>query len=150
MQVSARFESDFMTQLADAKRKSMEAHAGALTSNYAMVVSEPQNIAFIDAIHFVETLFPNCDRRRRKREYRKALRKALAGTLPGPGLPVTITAESVIDLGNSTDTVAMKGQVTQDLETWAETNLTLSAALDLGYDFMPYQRAVLDASIGGK
>jgi hypothetical protein len=60
---------------------------------------------------YVGKHWPDCDRRRHKREMRKALKKAYAGELPK--VPVKITAEP-ITLRNTTETFAMKGDLAID------------------------------------
>lgn len=114
MMITAQFEPDFMTQIAESKRQSLDALSlGGLCGQAALIVTQPRNIAWLDAIHYVATRFPGCDRRRRKREYKKAMKKALAGTLPGPGLPVTITQKPIY-VSNSFETDSMDGTVTAD------------------------------------
>lgn len=110
MQATAHFETDFMTMVADAKRESMEALGGFCGKDWGLIVSEPRSVAFIDAIMYVGKHWPDCDRRRHKREMRKALKKAYAGELPQ--IPVKITQEPpIIQLRDTTETVVMKGPI---------------------------------------
>ena len=87
MQVTAHFEKDFFTVMDEASRPSMDSLIGMLH------VQKPINTWWLDAAHYVATNFPECDRRRLKRELRKAMKRALAGVLPGSGLPVFVTQE---------------------------------------------------------
>jgi hypothetical protein len=104
MQATAHFETDFMTLMSDAKQASLDALMGETPENWVLISSGPRNIAWFDAMRYVETNFPGCDRRRRKREHRKALKRAYAGQLP----KVLVTLDP-IDLGNSFQTVTMNG-----------------------------------------
>jgi hypothetical protein len=107
-EATAHFETDFMTMVADANRQSAEALGGFCGKDCGLIVSAPRSIAFIDAIIYVGKHWPDCDRRRHKREMRKALKKSYAGELPT--VPVKITAEP-FTLRDTLDTVEMNGQV---------------------------------------
>lgn len=111
MQATAHFEKDFFSVIADAKRASLEEVGGLCGEDWGMIVTAPQSIAFIDAVMYVGKHFPDCDRRRHKREMRKALKRAYAGELPK--IPVKLTPEP-ITLRDTTETFAMKGDIVID------------------------------------
>lgn len=94
MQATAHFEPDFHSLISDAKQASLDALMGETPENWKLISAGPRNVAWFDALHYVGTNFPNCDRRRRKREWRKALKRAYAGELPK--MMVTITSEPFV------------------------------------------------------
>lgn len=108
MQATAHFEKDFFSVISDAKRQPAEALGGFCGEDWGVVVTAPQSIAIIDAAMYVGKHFPNCDRRRLKREMRKALKKAYAGKLPK--IPVKLTPEPIVLLDGG-ETWTMKGPI---------------------------------------
>jgi hypothetical protein len=94
MQATAQFVPDFITQIAAAKQASIHDLGGlAAPDSYVLYVSNPNFLAHFDALGYVHHNFPGCDRRRWKREMRKAMKRALAGNLPV--LRMELTAEPI-------------------------------------------------------
>lgn len=105
MEATAPFEPDFYSVIADAKQASIDDLGGlAAPDSYVLYIRDPGLLAYFEAMGHVEANFPGCDRRRRKREMRKATKRALAGDLPV--LRVHLTPEPVVDLQNGCVIVA--------------------------------------------
>ncbi|WP_398482537.1 hypothetical protein [Tardiphaga sp.] len=69
-------DDGFITRIASAKAASIEYLPPGY--GFSMIVTDAGNVNLIDAMIHVERNFPDCDRRRRKREMRKALARARA------------------------------------------------------------------------
>lgn len=99
MQATAHFETDFLTLMSDAKQASLDALMGETPENWALISTGRRNVAWLDALRYVAKNFPGCDRRRRKREFGKALRKALAGDLQLPRDEIDALMDTMFEEG---------------------------------------------------